>query len=148
MDSIIEQPSKGSFDHPSALKYGKAGGLFFNHFQRYFVGTFQLGDPRLEGFASIAAIDPHFFESGHPMGSIAVQQGLQAVGVGYRRSGNHPFKHASVGIDQQVALASLDLFAGIVSNGGTLLGGFDALRVDDASRGPRTASLLGSILGR
>ena len=29
MDSIIEQPSKGSFDHPSALKYSKAGGLFF-----------------------------------------------------------------------------------------------------------------------
>jgi len=47
-----------------------------------------------------------------------------------------------------VALASFDLFARIVSNGGTLLGGFDALRVDDASRRPRMTTLLGSILGR
>ena len=76
-----------------------AGGLFFNYFQRYFVGTFQLGNPRLEGFASIAAIDPHFFESGHPMRSITVQQGLEPIGVGYRCGGDHPFKHASVGID-------------------------------------------------
>ena len=116
--------------------------------QRYFVGLFQLGDPRLQGLASIATIDPHFFESGHPMRSIAVQQGLQAIGVGYRRGGDHPFEYASVGINQQVALASLDLFARIVSNGGTLLCGFDALRVDDASRGPRMTTLLGSILGR
>ena len=57
-----------------------------------------------------------------------------------------PFEYAPVGIHQQVALTPLDLFARIVSNGGTLLGGFDALRVNDASRGPRMTTLLASRL--
>ena len=115
MASIIEPPGKGAFDDPAPGQHGKAGALLFDDFQVDFVTLLQGGDPFFEAVAAIAPIDPQLFQALDAGGKVGTQHAHQALSIGcIGRRDQHPDQQAQ-GVDQGMALAAMNPFAGIVT---------------------------------
>ena len=80
----------------------------------------------------------------------AQHPGEQGFGpVAFRGAGGRDFdaQHQSEGVHEQVPLAALDLFGGIVTHRATVGIGLDALTVQDRRRGPAPLALGGAHMG-
>ena len=113
MPPKIQQPSIGALDDPASGQHRKTSALFFDDFQIDFVTPFQIRHPRFERFARIAAIDPQLLEPFDARRNISAHQRHQPVSITDIGGRNPHAENQTQGIDQQMTLAAVDLFAPI-----------------------------------
>lgn len=127
--STSTQPGKGAFNHPSARQNLEAFGVVtaFDDLDGPASFTSQCLLQLVPGIAAI--------------GKDVTQEGIETADRLQRWHGSIPVlnggavndqsNHETIGVGDDMALASLNLLAGIIAANTTALGGFDALTIDD-----------------
>ena len=127
--SVAVDPGKEALDHPSAGQDDEPDliGLLSDDFDEDIGGC---GDALMV----VASIGPDVLDKGE-QGARDLEERSASVTILNVGGMRFDEKWPSVGIDQRVALASVDLFAGIIAARAAGFGGLNALAVDDGSRG-------------
>ena len=136
--AIASQPTKGAFDNPAAGQ----------HLEGMKVGTLDDLDgaaPQSAGpiqeCSGVAAIGPDVSDSpGHGLTEEGGQQLFGAIPILNMGGQDGHHEQQADGIDQDMAFASVDFLAGVVTPLVASLGAFDALAVDDGRAGVAFAS--------
>src|SRR5580658_7627957 len=130
--AIASQPAKGAFDHPAAGQDNKLGRRVrtFDNVQDAAEGALRPGDQR----SRITAVGPDALNASIDRQRFFEEQArsVAILDVGWQ---HHDHQQQAHGIDQNVALDAVDLFARVVAAHAAALAGFDGLAVDDASTG-------------
>lgn len=139
--AAFDQPAEGALFDPAPRQQDKtAGGIAaFNDLQGQPAGVPKEHSHPLHTslqLALIAAVGEDQAQAQEQMAK-HTEENFGPVAVLHTGRGDHQTGQIAPGVGQQVALASFDLFAGIVAAapGGCGVGTFDALAVDDRGAG-------------
>src|ERR1022692_950290 len=130
--AIASEPAKGAFDHPAAGQYHKFGRRIrtFDNIQDAAEGALRPTDQ----YPGIAAVGPDALDASID-GQRLFEQQSRSVAILHVGWQHHDHQQQAHGIDQNVALDAVDLFARVVAALPAALAGLDRLTVDDAGAG-------------
>jgi hypothetical protein len=134
MATVVEQLRQRPFYLPPLQKDGEPCARALDDLQVNFVGLFQAMDPVLQPLRLITAIDPALPQPFHSRSTIPLQQLHQALPIVDIGGGDHDGDDQPEGIDQNMALPSLDLFVAVKAHVLALRRGFDTLALGTPGR--------------
>lgn len=89
MTTVIQKPSEGSFNHPTAFDDMKAFALSFDDVELHAMGFFQTVYPGGQLSTDIGAVGPEPTQASNARGKIVQQQLSEALAIPHVGSGHH-----------------------------------------------------------